>query len=398
MVEARRSAATAHNFRDYKRILLTYIRGFAVTIRTSICSLMRRVRNGRAFCQGWRKMAQSVSAQPVSPMYERGKRYCLATDCRWLIFLSNVWPLSGGILTFNPSVTCIFHSLFSSIMGDEDLSFIIAFWTMALGPRTVNLEWRFMSNDAALAARQHAIGTIVPELGLREVDGVWFLSMPSFNYWGSDLVTAFRDLQKQVEENVDDIRAGVLVLDVRGNRGGISDWANDIISTIWGREWVDAINSRVEEVVDWRASPSNLARVESFIKRMDKDQLDATELKMVREVMAKALAGGQPFGCLATPANPTPMPTSSPFTGHAYFLTDYWGTSACLDFADMVMRLPKVTHVGLSTGADAVFIDVDFASLPSGMASLTYSNKVYRKQIRGNNQGSEPNIAGRVGR
>jgi hypothetical protein len=390
MVEARRSAATAHNFRDYKRILLTYLTGF----RDDHTRVDLLVDAARQEWPGFLPRLEEDGAVRVGttslPNVREGEKI-LSCDG---LSLADLFKQRVAPVRWNSDIQSQLHLYFPRTLlidyGDEDSRLHNCILDDGSGPRTINLEWRFMSNDAALDARQHAIGTTVPELGLRKVDGVWFLSMPSFNYWGSDSVTAFRDLQKQVEENVDDIRAGVLVLDVRGNRGGISDWANDIISTIWGREWVDAINSRVEEVVDWRASPSNLARIESFIKRMDIDGLDTTELKMDREAMTKALAKGQPFGRLITPAKPTPMPTSSPFTGRAYFLTDYWCVSACLNFADMVMRLPKVAHVGLSTGADALFIDTDSASLPSGMASLTYSNKVYRKQIRGNNEGYEP--------
>jgi hypothetical protein len=66
--------------------------------------------------------------------------------------------------------------------------------------------------------------------------------------------------------------------------------------------------------------------------------------------------------------------------------------SACLDFADIMRRLPEVTHIGLPTSADAVYIDNVQAQLPSGAASFSWSLKVYRGRVRANNEWYDPQI------
>ena len=79
-------------------------------------------------------------------------------------------------------------------------------------------------------------------------------------------------------------------------------------------------------------------------------------------------------------------------TGRVFLLTDGACASACLDFTDVVRRLPNVTHVGLPTSADAVYIDNTEAMLPSGLALLSYSLKVYRNRVRANNEWYEPAV------
>jgi hypothetical protein len=73
-------------------------------------------------------------------------------------------------------------------------------------------------------------------------------------------------------------------------------------------------------------------------------------------------------------------------------LTDGICASACLDFTDVVRRLPNVTHVGLPTSADAVYIDNTEKLLPSSLAYLSYSLKVYRNRVRANNEWYEPQV------
>jgi hypothetical protein len=62
-----------------------------------------------------------------------------------------------------------------------------------------------------------------------------------------------------------------------------------------------------------------------------------------------------------------------------------------------VRRLPLVTHIGLPTSADAVYIDNTESILPTGLAVLSYSLKVYRNRVRANNEWYEPAIRWRGG-
>jgi hypothetical protein len=67
-------------------------------------------------------------------------------------------------------------------------------------------------------------------------------------------------------------------------------------------------------------------------------------------------------------------------------LTDGWCASACLDFADLLLAIPGVRHVGAATYADAVYIDNRSVRLPSDLGWFGFSMKVYRGRPRGHNQ------------
>ncbi|HYC08278.1 MAG TPA: hypothetical protein VEC10_01490 [Steroidobacteraceae bacterium] len=49
-----------------------------------------------------------------------------------------------------------------------------------------------------------------------------------------------------------------------------------------------------------------------------------------------------------------------------------------------------MVQVGRPTDADALYIDLNHAELPSGLGVFQYSMKVYRTRVRGNNQWYEP--------
>lgn len=110
--------------------------------------------------------------------------------------------------------------------------------------------------------------------------------------------------------------------------------------------------------------------------------------------MQKALDAGQVYARRAEPPTSKGLPSGakSPFHGRVYFLTDSACGSACLDFADIVTRMPGVTHIGLPTSADAIYIDVVGMPLKSGLSRFNWSLKVYRNRVRGNNQWYEPKI------
>ena len=119
---------------------------------------------------------------------------------------------------------------------------------------------------------------------------------------------------------------------------------------------------------------------------------DADYRDMMIMKMEAALIAGQSYVAETTPA-PVRIAEgalSKQFAGKVFFLTDDNCASACLDFADLVVRMPGVVHIGLPTSADAVYIDNVSAALPSGVGDLSYSIKVYRNRIRANNQWYTP--------
>jgi hypothetical protein len=107
--------------------------------------------------------------------------------------------------------------------------------------------------------------------------------------------------------------------------------------------------------------------------------------------MRQAQVAGHPLARIELPPAPPSDPAPpNPISGRVLLLTDSGCGSACLDFADVVLRLPGVAQIGLPTFADAVYIDTNDAVLPSGLGTLSYGMKVFRHRVRGNNQWYEP--------
>lgn len=264
----------------------------------------------------------------------------------------------------------------------------------AAGVHRVDLQWRRTPRANGIELKRAADGRVVPELGLRRIEGIWFLSFPSFDYQSGADVARFKAFLNQIESHKQDLQnAERIVIDVRNNRGGISAWGLTAAGYIWGDELVQAVDASLPGDVDWRASRANLAHVAEFLRHAEANGLPArniAELSSVAGQMAQALAHGDALSHEAGPVKPLgPLPPSR-LKGSVYFLTDEVCTSACLDFADVVLRLPKVVQVGRPTDADARYIDLNAAELPSGLGVLQYSMKVFRTLVRANNEWYEP--------
>jgi hypothetical protein len=284
--------------------------------------------------------------------------------------------------------------------GDEALRLKSCRVRTVDGEHDLDLQWRRIDAATALALRRQADGRVVPaDLGIKRLNGVWLISIPSFQYQSDTDIARSKSFLAEVASHQAELRAAPkVILDVRGNVGGNSSWGLEVAATIWGRDVVDAAASQFDaDSADWRASKSNLQERVDFLRHAEQNGLPESalaSLRQSRDLIAQALAAGQPLA--AEPRRPTPpAPANLPprLGGHVYLFTDEVCASACLDFVDVIRRLPNVVHVGRPTSADALYIDIDNKALPSGLMVLGYSMKVYRVRARGNNEGYTPAIA-----
>lgn len=282
--------------------------------------------------------------------------------------------------------------LFIKTAGDEDDIAACRFRLPSGEEREVALTWEAI--DAAQLTARFAPKTTGP--ALRKVGDVWFVDLPTFNYQTEPQVAAISALVEELKRRAPELATATIVFDVRGNGGGNSAWANRVASALWGEDWTRYVISGFDNTIDYRVSAANVAALDRNIARDRRNGLTAAadSRQRTRDRMAEALARGEALLRLDYPPQPDrTAPAVSPFNGRAYLLTDAGCASACLDFADLVRRLPNTRHIGGPTSADAVYIDNTLAPLPSGLASLSYSLKVYRNRVRSNNQWYDPEIA-----
>ncbi|WP_299321754.1 S41 family peptidase [Parasphingopyxis sp.] len=257
--------------------------------------------------------------------------------------------------------------------------------------RQVDLQWRRIDRRQALDKRWAAVGLARGELGLHRHGDIWMLSIPTFNYWSSDSIDQYRALLDDVRVNADAIRqARAFVIDVRGNTGGVSVWGDRMAAALWDSDFVTAVREHTDAsaYADWRVSETAFNHNRTLAERLAGDDAEtAAQVAAIADGIAEAMRAGEEYYQQGEGGAGQPLPQGeSPFSGDVYFLTDYVCASACLDFADLILRLPGVTHIGLSTSGDTVYIDNTAVVLPSGLASLSLSMKVWRDRLRGNNE------------
>ena len=256
---------------------------------------------------------------------------------------------------------------------------------------TVTMKWRPIAKETLF---ERLMGKALPkapprELGVRQIDGVWFVSIPSFG-WNDDRAH-YEAFLKELESKLPLLRsADRVVIDVRGNGGGNSTFGDDLGDVLFGAPTRQAITESFDWTVDWRASKRNLKALRKAAAEMPEN--DRTEFAEVVEGLEAALRDGKNFYREIGAPKPLPKLKRPHFAGKILFLTDRSCASACLDFADMILRVPGVVHIGLPTSADSVYMDVNVVDLPSGVARLVYPMKVYRHRLRGNNRWYEPKL------
>lgn len=252
----------------------------------------------------------------------------------------------------------------------------------------VRLSWRSRDSGEYYKLFNRALSGD-SDFAIRQVDGIWFVRLPRFWLMADDDLAKLNALVAELKTKAAALRGATIVFDVRGNGGGNSLWGTRFASALWGDDWVEWVEAGFDSRHDVRVSPANIRKVAEIVDTVKKRNM--TEAlpywTTMLERMHAAAAAGQPFVRMGeAPTPPSGPAPPNPVSGRVFLLTDAGCASACLDFADLMLRLPGVTQIGLPTYADAVYIDVNQAELPSGLGRLDYGMKVFRHRVRANNQ------------
>lgn len=253
--------------------------------------------------------------------------------------------------------------------------------------RDYRLTWRPL-DQAQTAQIDAAIGGGVPsKLGLEPWgDRRWWISVPSM---GGD--QDWSGFYASVRTHLDGLRsADVVVIDVRGNGGGDSSYADRLARLLWGEAFVDAHQPRLGPTV-WRASKLNRDYWATLVDKISKDpDYPPDGREEFRRILARydqALAHGDPSFTLDDEANGKRPPSGpNPVHGRVVLLTDYACNSACLDLMDEFMAMPNVVQAGTVTSADTIFMELTIVpELPSGLGGFAFGHKAWIKRPRGSN-------------
>jgi hypothetical protein len=258
--------------------------------------------------------------------------------------------------------------------------------------RAFDLEWREFSWDDLRDDYDAARGRTRPEIGLYEPEsGVYWLQASTFGPNEAQIATyqnAFRQLREARTA------AKLIVLDLRGNNGGSSMWADLFAEALWDELPDDSEEDKT--YVEWRVSEGNVAYWETLPPRI-REQFGESHFAYawsnhVLDHLAAALKDGQvlwretPVDSEQDTHDASTAKKSGPATpgyaGTVVVLTDTTCGSACLDAMSLLAQVPGVVHVGSVTSADTQYMESRAVQLPSGLATLVIPIKVYRGRVR----------------
>lgn len=232
-------------------------------------------------------------------------------------------------------------------------------------------------------------------------DGVLWISAGSFSFGPG--TSAVADLEKMLSEIAALTDVKQIVFDARGNRGGDSRIGGKIFHAATGGLEYDkgGLAGLQRTYAQWRVSDVAIATFASHVDRMGKlygsDSAQVRDAEQMRKRLLDAKAAGEPWVRQDSDYRVTQAEIAQRgghlrrFNGTLALVTDYNCASACLDFVDIVRSVPGSVHLGQTTSADTVYIELGKAKLPSGNL-LFLPLKVWRNRLRGNNEPWVPQV------
>jgi hypothetical protein len=257
--------------------------------------------------------------------------------------------------------------------------------------KTIKLIWQPLPEDIH---PENTAYSYHPKFNVAYVDktSIW-ISIASFNTAKKENLAG---LQKLVFTASQWRNSKKIVIDVRGNGGGNSEWGTKILSALYGENyfsWSQNLHPDYSQE-QFRVSKDNL----NFLKR-DLSYCENTSGKESDCYKFTANTIHQMEIALEQKKSLTPLQETNskhsikmiqhpnnPVKAKVVVVTDGRCGSSCLTFVGQLINIPGVILVGAPTHADSYYTEIHYAKLPSTFAELGFPMKVMRKRSRLSNQ------------
>ena len=249
--------------------------------------------------------------------------------------------------------------------------------------RRVELRWRAISASALQERLREAAPVGNAGFEVRRVGDGWWIGIQS-------LGGRVQSVLDTVTARVAEIRAAPwVVVDVRGNGGGNSEWANRLAIQLVGQQRTSASMRLAERQLasglcgtSWRASADVEQTIEGYIRDMGPRLGEASINQWRRELDSVRVARTQgrelapaPRTCAPAAQNNGEAALPAPLMkGKLILLTDHACFSSCLMLA-AVFRAVGALHVGTGTDFSTRYMEVRGFPLPSGLATFATLQK-----------------------
>jgi hypothetical protein len=236
-------------------------------------------------------------------------------------------------------------------------------------PSEVTLNWRDIARTDLRPRVRAAANRGAAGHGLRPFPGGMWIALQTLG----EEASAVTDAVVQNEAALRD--APIVVLDMRGNGGGNSEYGDRIARVLFGADRFRALarGSNGEGCgTVWRVSPDNLAQMRRYLDQFRDTNPDFAR-EMGRQVAAAEAAqrAGRDFSgptsCTIHEPRAAAMLPHQAANGQIVLLTDNACFSSCIIVADNFRRLGAL-HVGQATDAATHYFEVRSERLPSGLS------------------------------
>lgn len=246
--------------------------------------------------------------------------------------------------------------------------------------RTVEHELQWRPVSVTNLNRVAGASYVAPRagMGLSSFAGGQWIALETFDNRAAQVVEQVRAQQAALRE------APMVVVDLRGNSGGNSRYADEIAEVLVGAERVTAASRADSSCTGlfWRVSKDNAAALRKFASELPPDRAPAWAAQA--EAMERAVVEGRTFSpdlpaCARDEGKivrrqPSRLPPAA-MRGRLVLVTDRACFSSCLIAADLFRRLDAL-HVGEATDMSTRYMEIREITLPSGLRSFSTLQKV----------------------
>jgi len=236
--------------------------------------------------------------------------------------------------------------------------------------REVRLQWRSVGRDALTLRLNKAAGGGAAGYGVRQLGaGYWIALQGLADDRAIAVVNAVRGEAAAMRE------APFVILDLRGNGGGSSEFGRQIAYELFGRPFVEAKLGATGDPCGsaWRVSPANIRELDYYLTALSNRGPEFVKyFQALRDQATAAAKAGRAFtGPLSCPARrATPAIPKAQLRARLFVITDGACFSSCLDVVEDFRNL-GATQIGRTTDADTRYAEVSDRPMPSGLSTFS---------------------------